>query len=85
MLSVRIIHALNILADNTTDVLKPAVYLEDDRAGVLQSNFVILSWEQANLLEFAPRFDVVVLNEIRSGLDKVKYRSTLSVRLSLAL
>ena len=68
ILSVRVIHALNILADYTTDVLKPTVYLEGDRAGLLQSNFVILSWEQANLLEFAPQFDVVVLDEIRSGL-----------------
>ena len=78
MLSVRVIHALNIRAEFDTGVLKPVCYLDGDRGDFLNNNFVVLSWEQANMLQYSPKpFDIVILDEVRTGLDKVKYRSTL--------
>ena len=78
MLSVRVIHALNIRAEFDTGVLHPVCYLDEDRGDLLKNNFVVLSWEQANILQYSTKpFDIVVLDEVRTGLDKVKYRSTL--------
>jgi hypothetical protein len=78
MLSVRVIHAVNICAEFRTRRLSPACYLDAKRGDFLNSNFVILSWEQASLLEYSTKpFDIVVLDEVRTGLEKVKYQSTL--------
>ena len=82
MLSVRVIHATNILADFTTRVLRPVSYLNGKVKDLLDHSFVILSWEQANRLAFKLQsgnqspFTHVILDEIRSGLEKVEYDST---------
>ena len=78
--SVRIVHALNISADFAD--LNPTIYLGhgdtgNDTVPLLDNNFVILSWEQAHRLAVEhTAFDIVVFDEIRSGLDKVQYGST---------
>jgi hypothetical protein len=77
---VRVIHAYDIAAAITSDNIKPVTYLDEGMEGqaLFDQPCVVVSLEQMyRAFAVEEPWDVVILDEIRSGLGKWVFESTL--------
>eukprot|EP01047_Picozoa_sp_COSAG01_P051871 COSAG01_NODE_5395_length_4290_cov_5.110475_2_plen_469_part_00 len=80
LVSVRVIHAYDIAAAITSENIKPVTYLDEGMEGqaLFKQPCVVVSLEQMyRAFAVEVPWDVVILDEIRSGLGKWIFESTL--------